>query len=377
MGHLFFVFTPLQLFVAQQIIRQENLENCIIIEGYRSLFGDSYDMMILDELWYRKIEMEDAAAWDGFKLNSLKDIKQTYNNYRKIKTILIENNIKEIYLGEILNQACRFTCILFSHEGYHVNFFEEGTSHYIDRPYTVNDSLLHNLKIKIYDTFYYKPLYHISFAKWRLNVNMPYNELPIHKRYSMIPFHYEDFDILLKPTPMFSDKLLKFVKSNIKDEEGDHRVMLMTDPLRELIPKEYLYLYFDTIKEAISSVSKEQFLYIKFHPREIESSRKKILEIANQLGIRYKVLSEEVNICVEYYLQKFYFDKIFFFNAATYFYNGYAFPKMNFVRLMPVVYKKCKEVGVQNLTYMENMLKMISPETIINKNLQKQDKPNA
>ena len=91
MGHLFFVFTPLQLFVAQQIIRQEKLEKCIIIEGYRSLFGDSYDMMILDELWYRKIEMEDAAAWDGFKLNSLKDIKQTYNNYRKTKTSLVED----------------------------------------------------------------------------------------------------------------------------------------------------------------------------------------------------------------------------------------------------------------------------------------------
>ena len=68
-----------------------------------------------------------------------------------------------------------------------------------------------------------------------------------------------------------------------------------------------------------------------------------------------------MNICVEYYLQLFHFEKIYFFNAATYFYNGYAFPKIEFVKLMPILYKKAKAVGIGNLTYMENMLKMIEP----------------
>ena len=206
---------------------------------------------------------------------------------------------------------------------------------------------------------YYIPIFHIRFAKWRLNPNMPYKELPIHKRFSIIPLHNEEFDVTLMVKPVFSEKLKLFVSSNIKQEEGEHRVMLMTDPLRELMPKEYLFLYFDTIKEAIEKVKPEQFLYIKFHPREIESSREKILEIAKESGVRYKVLSEEVNICVEYYLQMFHFEKIFFFNAATYFYNGYAFPKMNFVKLMPIIYQKCKDAGIKDLTYMENMLKAI------------------
>ena len=46
------------------------------------------------------------------------------------------------------------------------------------------------------------------------------------------------------------------------------------------------------------------------------------------------------------------------------FYNGYAFPKTEFVKLMPILYKKAKSVGVGNLTYMENMLKMIEPIAI-------------
>jgi len=363
MGNLFFVFTPLQLFVAQQIIRQEKLQNCVLLQGYVSgnkHFYEVYDMMLIADLWTARIDFPgDLPGWDGFQLKSYADARKAYNNYQFIKRLLKKYDISDIYVGEILNQACRFTCVLFSRQGYRVSFFEEGTSHYVDRPYKADNSFKKKLKTFAYDILYYLPVYHVRFAKWRLNPNMPSQGLPMYRRYSMIPFHHEKFDVMLHPEPMFSDKLLKFVEANIRPEEGEHRVMLMTDPLRELVPKEYLYLYFDTIEEALKDVDKEQFLYIKFHPREIESSRKRILEIAENSGLRYKVLSEEVNICVEYYLQKFHFEKIYFFNAATYFYNGYAFPKMNFVRLMPVVYEKCKAAGVKNLTYMENMLNMI------------------
>lgn len=362
MGNLFFVFTPLQLFVAQQIIRQEKLKNCVLVE---SILGDNYhfseifDIMCIDELWTKKLIFKDFAKWNGDKVRKIKDISYTYNNYKRIKRILKDNSIGTIYLGEILNQACRFTDVVFHHQGYKIVYFEEGTSHYVDRPFIKDRSFSHKAKIFLLDSFYFLPFYGVRFAEWNSNPNKSYRGLPIDKRYSIMPFHHEPYDVRLEIKPMFSERLRQYVCSNIKNEEGEHRVMLMTDPLRELMPKEYLYLYFETIKEAIEEVKSEQFLYIKFHPREIESSRKKILEIAKESGVRYKVLSEEVNICVEYYLQMFHFEKIFFFNAATYFYNGYAFPKMNFVKLMPIIYQKCKDAGIKDLTYMENMLKSI------------------
>lgn len=360
MGNLFIVFTPLQLFVAQQIIRQEKLEKCVLIEAWRSQFAKVYDMMRVDELWKDIIVIENIHCWEDAPLHSLTNIKEHISNYDKFGDILKEYKISHIYLGEILNPLCRFISVRYSHLGYKIVFFEEGTSHYIERPYTEDKSLKHKLKVMMYDFLFYLPVYHILYAKWRLGVNRPYNELPIDKRFSIIPYHNKSFDVRLGIKPLFSSKLEKYVEANItKDDE--RRVMLMTDPLRELMEQKDLYLYFETIKECINSVDSDAMLYIKFHPREIEISRKKILEIANESGKKFKVLSEEVNICVEYYLQKYRFEKIYFFNAATFFYNGYAFPKTEFVKLMPIVYAKAKKAGVNNLTYMENMLKMIVP----------------
>lgn len=367
MGNLFFVFTPLQLFVAQQIIRQERLVNNVMLKGYVSgneHFLKVYEMMKIDELWQKEVFFDNLAKWNGDKARSISDIIFTYSNFKKIKQILKENNIKTIYLGEVLNQACRFSSVVFHRQGYKIAFFEEGTSHYVDRPYTPDKTLKHRAKILMLDTFYFVPFYGVRFAEWNSSPNRPYDELPMDVRFSIIPYHHKPFDKMLHVEPMFSEKLKNFVLSNIKSEESEHRVMLMTDPLRELMPKEYLYLYFDTIRECIEGIDDNQFLYIKFHPREIQSSRDKILEIARESSKKFKVLSDEVNICVEYYLQMFHFEKIFFFNAATYFYNGYAFPKMDFVKLMPIVYKKCQEAGVKNLIYMENMLKVIAPDVL-------------
>ena len=360
MGNLFFIFTPLQLFVAQQIIRQEKLTNNVMLVGYSSLFSNVYEMMTLNELWNKTIDFEELAQWNGDRIRSISDIKKTYTHYRTIKSILEKNRINTIYLGEILNQACRFTDIVFHRQGYQIVFFEEGTSHYVNRPYTEDHSFSHIIKVGLLDLLYFLPFYGVRFAEWNSSPNRSYEKLPIDKRFSIIPYHHKSFDIRLQIEPMFSGKLKNYVLSNIRVEEGEHRVMLMTDPLRELLPKEYLYLYFDTIKDCISSIDNDQILYIKFHPREIQSSRDKILKIADESGAKFRVLSDEVNICVEYYLQMFHFEKIFFFNAATFFYNGYAFPKMEFVKLMPIVYQKCQNVGLKNLVYMENMLKMIN-----------------
>lgn len=359
MGNLFFVFTPLQLFVAQQIVRQERLTDTVLVQSVlddNTHFMKVFDMMRIDSLWNKVLNFTDFAIWNGSRVRSLSTIKNTYRNFKRIKQILKENNIGTIYLGEILNQACRFTDVVFHHQGYKIAFFEEGTSHYVNRPYVEDKSLSHIIKIRLLDAFYFKPFYGVRFAEWNSNPNRPYDDLPIDKRFSIIPFHHKPYDVLLKIKPMLTEKLRQYILSNVSSEEGEHRMMLLTDPLRELLPQEYLYLYFDTIKECIAQMAADVVLYVKFHPRELQTSRNKILEIVKASRVRFAVLSDEVNICVEYYLQMFHFEKIFFFNAATYFYNGYAFPKMEFVKLMPELYRKSKEAGVENLTYMENLL---------------------
>ena len=361
MGNLFLVFTPLQLFVSQQIIRQEQLQNNVVVFGYRSIFNDAYNMMQMQELWTASVDYEDYAKWAEYRLTYYSAILKNKENFKKLKALCESHHVDTIYLGEVLNQTCRFTAEYFSHLGYKIAFFEEGTSHYINRPYTQRNTIKERTKQFLIDAFLFKPLYGIRFAKWHCTPNRPYDDLPMDKRFSMIPFHHKSFDVRLNVKPMFSQKLEEYVNSEMCKEKEGRRVMLMTDPLRELMDKKDLYIYFDTIKECIDSIGKDCTLYIKFHPREIAESRRRILEIADESGVRYQVLSECVNICVEYFLQRFSFEKIYFFNAATFFYNGYAYPKIQFIKLLPVVYQKCKRNNVGNLTYMENMLKMIEP----------------
>ena len=116
MANLFFVFTPLQLLVAQQIVHQEELIDCILIEGHvqqpqNRNFYDIYDFIEIEGMWKKKIVFPEIAQWDGLKIAGIKDAKHAYNNYKFLRRIVEENNVETIYLGEIQNQAYRFQLI--------------------------------------------------------------------------------------------------------------------------------------------------------------------------------------------------------------------------------------------------------------------------
>lgn len=359
MANLFIVFTPFQLFVAQQIVKQERLGNNILIEGYvgsNSHFYDIYNLMIMDGYWDKIIEFPDIVSWDGLRTASLKDVQKAYSNYKKLKKILVDNNIDVIYISEFQNQTMRFTDVLFSHQGYKVVFFEEGSAHYVNRAYQPNNSLKTSIKIFLRDFLYYLPIYHVRFAKWRYNVNKTYEKLPIYKRYNILPLHHESYDVDLKISDVTSDRLMAYMKSEI-DETEANRVLFMTDPMAELIHGKNMYIYFDTIKSFLSQIPPGTIVYIKYHPRDPEKRRKKTETIIKDLGIKYKILSKDINIPVEYYLQNFKFNSIYIFNASTYFYNGYVFPHCHFVKMLPTIYDKCIENKVKNIGFLKNLVR--------------------
>ena len=320
MANLFVVFTPFQFFVAQQIVNQEKLIDNILIEGYvgnNSHFYEIYDMMEMDNYWKKRIKFPDISYWDGLRISSINDARKAYNNYKKIKTILEENKVKAIFLGEHQNQAMRFTDILFSHKGYRISFFEEGAAHYIDRKFIPNNSIKNRIRIIARDLFYYLPIYHVKFAKWRYNVNMPYDELPIYKRFNILPLHHESYDVDLKVTSLISKSLESYMGKEIGNENS--KILFMTDPLAEIISTQNMPYYFETISDCLKDISKETTIYIKYHPRDPLKYREKTLEIIKSLGLKYRVLSERINIPVEYFLQKYKFEKVYLFNASTYY----------------------------------------------------------
>lgn len=366
MSNLFVVFTPFQLFIAQQIIKQENLTDNVLIQGYVRGYGyflDIYNIMLIPELWNNYIVYDDFILWDSTQLHSLKDIRYAYGNYKKIRSILKENNVGTVYLGEHQNRTLRFTAKVFSKSGYKIAFFEEGAAHYIKRHH-IKPNLWNEMKILFLDLVYYIPIYHIKFAKYRYIDNCPGDDIPIDIRYSVIPLYKEPFDRILHVQKLMSEKVMKQIHNEVRPDD-EKRILLMTDPMRELIPAKYLHLYFETIKETVHDIT-QATIYLKFHPRDLPDTCKKIKKIIQDSGLNYKVLCENMNtnIPVEYYLQEYTFDTIYIFNASTYLYNGYIYPKVNFINLLATLNEKCKIAGAPRLEAIERIIKTYNSYSI-------------
>lgn len=362
MSHLFVVFTPFQLFIAQQLVHQEQLKDCILIEAYvagNSHFIEIYDMMEMEGMWKKKYIIPDFAQWDGLRTTSIMDEVKTYKMYRKIWNLIKSNNVGTLYLGEMQNNAIRFTDIVFHHKGIKIVFFEEGTAHYIQRSYQKESRWL-KFKEFIRDLVEYLPLYHVRFAKWRYVPNRPVMDgLPIDKRFSILEGVYnEPFDIRLYPHRLISKKIEEYVSMEITIE--DKRILLMTDPIYELIGSENMHLYFETIEECFEKLSKDTKVYIKYHPRDSKESREKVECLAKKCNLNYAVLCQEINIPVEYILQLCCFDDVYVFNASTYFYNGSLYPETKYHKLIPTLYKKGIEAKIDN--YYLNWLKKFDDE---------------
>jgi hypothetical protein len=320
-------------------------------------FLEIFDFIEIEGMWKKKIIFPEIAQWDGLKIAGIKDAKHAYNNYKFLRRIVEENNVETIYLGEIQNQAYRFTDILFSHLGYKIAYFEDGLGHYMNRSFTPNNTLSTRLKIWLRDIFYYLPIYHVRFAKWRYNVNIPnYSELHIYKRYSVIPVFHEKYDVHLNVQPLISDRVKDYITRLSKDNKTEESILLMTDPVYEFIPSKNYKCYLDVIRENIERVEIDKTIYVKYHPRETRINKKKLEKMLNEIGRKFIILGEEINIPVEYFLQYMKFEKIFVFNAATFFYNGYLYPKCNYVPLLPGLYERCKENGSGRIKKLEHFI---------------------
>ena len=366
---LFCVFMPFQLYVAQQIIRHEKLENCILIEGYRDMFGVTYDLMRIDALWSKIVSFDYLGKFTREELPFFKGNFEAWKNYKWLSKLLEDNNVDNIYLGEATNQGIRFIAKIFSSKGYKITYFEEGTSHYSFVPYPSDKRLKTLVKILLMDICYYLPLYHTTFATWRYNTKKSFDGLPIYRRYSIIPnYHHKSFDKVLPVTSMISSQMAEYIKESLNDCPQEGVDLFMTEPLERFGDKKY-EIYKETLYEVLPSLPKEKILLLKFHPRDTDKERKILTDALDNLGIRYKVLAAKINIPVEYFLQSYHFSKVYFFNASTYFYNGIVYPRTKFVCLLPVLYRNALEIGISEETrrWMEKIMDMRKQLKILQK----------
>lgn len=362
MRALFFVYTPFQFLVAQSIIKQEGFKNSVLIEGYvgdNTHFLDVYKLLKIDELWASTYVIPELPRWDGLVIRSINDAKKAYFNYKRIRDIATKNHCDTFFLGENKNQSIRFTAKVFSHLGFHIAYFEEGLAHYIVNDCFENKSITFKLKVWLRDILYYIPIYHIRFAKWRYQPGLPLDEkFPMAMRYSVLPVFQGDKERIVLPTPIFSQKLQKYLEK--ESLTRGRKVLLLTQPLQEVygeIPN-FEDVYLNVIKQAIKDISQEVTLFVKFHPRDIGKNRKRLLKTLSTMNRKYQVLSEDINLPVEIYLQYMNFERIFFFFSSTFAYNGYLFPKQEFVCLLPKLNEECTKIAKHKFAFYKQIMEL-------------------
>lgn len=361
MPNLFFIHTPLQLMIAQQIISQEDLQDNVMLYGYvddNKHFLEQYELTVIDDMWKAKVPMPQVSRWAVIsRKRLLKDSIITYNNYNYIKKVIIGNHVDTLFLGDMWNMSCQLAAMSFHCKGLKICFFEEGAGHYI-KPfnYGKGGNFIDKIYALIIDVLYYRPFYKVSYGYVLYWKGITYNDMPMDERYSIVPFYHEAFDKQVTVMPLFSDKLNAFIKKEVVAINQNENILLLTSPCYINGIDDNPQPYIETIIDYLKSLDSHINVHIKFHPRETVDVRNKIKQELEGNKIKYILLGEKINIPVEYYLQHLKYKMVVMFITSTAYYNGYLFPKTVFVSLLENYYIKCKAIGSVNTQYLEPLL---------------------
>lgn len=372
MTNLFFIYTPMQLLVAQQIINMKNLSDNIMLYGYigdNSHFLEIYDLTIIDQLWSDKVLLPDLAQWASISRRHIfYDLVKTYRNFNYIKRLVNQYGIGCIYLGDINNYSNKFADIVFAKRNIEISFFEEGSSHYAFQDHFLNKKryLPDYLLCSILDFLYFKPLFKTTYAKFCFIKDIRFDQLHISKRYSIRPYYHESYDEIITVSPFISEKLHVYIKNETEGMVCDNAVLFMTSPAYESLEYNDKDTYLKVIGDYFSSINTETIVYVKFHPREVGEVREKVLSIIEK-NHQIIILGEKVNIPIEYYLQTMKFTEVVTFFSSTAFYNGFLFPQVRFVSLMQYYISQCCSSGRNRLR--GDITESINVERILEKEL--------
>ena len=370
MANLFFIHTPLQLMIAQMIIKQENLKGNVMLCGYvddNRHFLHIYEMTRIEGMWKAIEPMEDVARWAVFsRKKPFSGGYHTYKRYCFICGIIKKYQIDTLFLGDMWNVSCLLAAMSYHRKGLRICFFEEGNGHYIlPYGYGVGGRFKDKAYAFLIDSFYYLPFYGVRIGYYLYWKGITFTDIPMDTRFSVVPFYHEKFDVLLTAPPILSDKLVNYIAKEVRCVGQKADALFMTSPVYEWMGNHYEKdedAYVKTIIDYMKSMGKRICIHIKFHPREKEYIRKKILAELDNKNIDYVILGGDVNIPVEYYLQYIHYEKIVVFLSSTSFYNGYLFPKVKFVSILEDYYNNCKAAGSQSVYLLEPLLKEIPKE---------------
>lgn len=331
MANLFFVHTPLCLFVAQNIIIQENCtHNILFIRNVEDSegFSEAYNMLLIDSLWENHYAVTDSRKW---KKSTIRTLLTFIKNERYIQKIIKTHNIEKIYFANINDLRYRLEFLRIARMGIESCVYEEGLSHYIRQIYINYKKVI--IGSLFLDFFILFPRLSLSYLKYLRQPEMTLLNDVIKKRFNILPQkEVMQFDEPLRITKGISFKLHNNVdelKQQLTKQNGSvsNLVLYASQPLfnRGFICDKVLYDVIDNLLESLKNNFVKKTVVIKFHPRETIEEQKIIKDLFQKHNINYLILETHRSIPLEVYLQNIPFDLLISFNSSCVAYDGYVY----------------------------------------------------
>lgn len=365
--NLFFIHTPFQLFVVNQIINYKHLKHNVAVLGFvqnNRHFYQLYEYMIEDDTFEYIYHFDDLENWALITLHSpFKSIFRIKDNYKFLVKIIKKHSVKSIYLGDINNFSCKFSSFIFSRKKIEIVFYEEGSSHYCYQKHNFKMNMfLKTVLCFFYDSCFYLPLWGVRYAKWRFKEDIPFGKLHIDKRYSIVHTFHENFDENLPISKTIPSKIKQVVLNDIKGLENinyNEMLLYISSPIYEDFGSEGFELFFTFLSQKLDMYSSKTVFVIKYHPRDTELFKQRFQKELLNRSINYIVIGNFVNIPLEYYLQCFDFNRMITFLSSVSFYNGIIYKRAEFIDLALDYFMFCKSNGVKNVDVKLNLCKTL------------------
>ncbi len=363
--NLFFIHSPFQLLVAQNLIEELNLSDNIFIAGINGVtaihYYDMYEVLIIDKYWREIIKINNVHDAIISLTEPLSSILKLYKFNRKIENVISKYKPKRIFFGDI-------NCItyLFLYKKLNgkveINFFEEGTSHYVA---SILKKRHHFFNWKVFLKQLTTNIIYSPFgAKNMGQLIYTYNEVELHniKRYSIIPFNgniHIQFKCILSEKVKI--ELNKLAESKL-DKSKPWILYLSTSATSSFKTfndeVKYLVSYLNAnYKEGVN-------IYIKFHPKDQKEKKKEVLNLISKQGFRYFELFPNLSYPVELIFNIVHIEELVAWESSSFFYSKMFLPHLKRTTILPSLISDYKAIG-EPTEYLEAYIKEIQ-ETSIN-----------
>lgn len=349
--------------IAQNLIVKKQLRDNILLLGNTgpgaAHFYDTYELMKISTLWNKQFMLGDlyngVFHFNRFFLSYFRLVK--FN--KRISRIIMDCKVDQLFFGDISHYAYLFIAIKYS-GNLAINFFEEGTSHYIIDSIRKKYSNTIYIRIKkiIIDFIIYRSLGVRNFSRYLYSTEDTDFDFIITKKYSILPEKSSSylerikFDSYLSPE---TELLIQREKNQAEKYENHYKILFLSQTATYMFSDPFndetaiLNKFFDRFRNTNSVV------FLKFHPKDRQDKKEHLSGLFEVLNIPHYTLLRDSVIPVELLFTELQPDMIVGYVSSSMIYATSIIPETPVVTLFPALIAYYHGRGISN-SWVENNL---------------------